>query len=593
MIRIVANGVAMDLPSDLRIQLTIENPIFSTDRIPVAYTTNIDFPATQTNLKVFGFQDKLFIRPAAVKIPATLYVDELRIVDGMLCFDSFEDRMIRASFVGAQIEDFLSKDLSSVTMQQWLFGPLTNDEKLRYASLLESSAQGNEVFACGPVAITAYPNIAGDYLNDLYTDGSYYREVAIGNPATDHRIDFYGYQYPAVRLPYIIRQLLSDNVQIDGINLDELNDIVLITSSKIGGDPSTYQDTGGLVKVSDSPEQYSFPLSASMPKIQSGDLLKDLMKMFCLSIYVDNGQYAIRPNMNIINGGDFDDWSKNISEDYAISVEKGKSYQYGYSNIEGVSLPMDSVIEVENIWNMMTDVGDFKETTYFKIIAGGDIYLRSGFERIGDDGKTYQEYQFEMILPGGMEDNQEDDEETYDSMVKMSLSRSVMGILTRKDNTGGTGRRWINTLYVNESNTGERSSQLHIGIFIGRQAMLVQDTPFGNPENSWTTRGSYPAIVTSPYDMFGNKYANVNLYWGGTGGLFNLYHRQFAEWIRTDRVLFRTTVNLSVIDLKNLQLFRKKLIDGKKFLIRQIDVEIGHDGVLPADVQFVEAPDTE
>lgn len=587
MIRIVANGVAMDLPSDLRIQLTIENPIFSTDRIPVAYTTNIDFPATQTNLKVFGFQDKLFIRPAAVKVPATLYVDELRIVDGMLCFDSFEDRMIRASFVGAQIEDFLSKDLSSVMMQQWLFGPLTNDEKLRYVDLLNSAADGNEVFVCAPVATNRSgdnPKTGVDYIN-RYTEGGY------DNVNRDGYVFFNDYYSPALRLDYLLGVLLSDNVVIQAFDTTSLHDIVLITGSKLDDNLSSRIVTGGLEKISEDPEQYAFSLSSAMPSSPAGDLLKEILKMFCLSVSIENNKYVIQSNQQIFTDADFDDWSAMKSDLYSIAVEPGLNYKYGFSANESMANTATEIIQVQSIFEMLTHENEFAEETYFQIVPSGEVYFRSGYQETDSSGNvTLEDYWYKWMYQGNISVDNNDDSENYDSTVNLALPRTFIG------NIIGTRRRDVRGLVplIDFEVDGGRLTGLNLALSIGRQKMVYK-TPAGQwvefpPEGGGFT---YPQISATPYNLYGERQTTTSFEWEGENGLYALYHKQFAEWIRTDRVLFRTTVNLSVIDLKNLQLFRKKLIDGKKFLIRQIDVEIGHDGVLPADVQFVEAPDTE
>lgn len=591
MIKIIADGTSMDLRPDLRIQLTIENPLFSADRIPVAFTTNIDFPLTQTNLKAFGFQDKLLLRPTREKIPAMLYINELRIMEGTLCFDSCEDKSIKASLVGVTIEDFLSKDLISMNLQQWVFGPLTNEEKKRYNNLLVSAEKGDEVFVCGPVATSGSGSNPSrkDYIN--YTiNGNYY---SIRYPDV---ISFHDAFSPAVRLSYLLTHLLSNNIVLDDFNLDSLHDIVLISGAKLNLPYEEKMETGGLEEDPDNPGRYLFSLSSALPEVQAGELLKELLKMFCLSVYAENNKYLIRSNAHIIDDKDFEDWSGKIADTYSVFIEKGKSYKYGFSSAESAANITSETIKVESIWAMLNHPGEFAEETYFEIESTNDIFLRDGYRETDESGKvTFEDYQYELILQGGQETLNTEDDDTYDSTVNISLPKLYLGSNGTRviynppsGSQSSSGSKLTSVCWavpmIEAPASGSRLTNLSLAIYIGEQPMFVK-------KNTWETTYLYPTLSPNGYNIFGEKISDATLRWGGENGLFNAYHKDFSAWIRKDRLKIRFDVNLSAADLRNLRLYKKKMIDGKKFLISQLNVEIEHDGLLPADVEFIEAPD--
>ena len=571
MIKIVANGVALDLPADLSLQLTIENPILSTDRIPVAYTTNIDFPGTQTNLQVFGFQDKLLLRPTVEKVPATLYVNELRIVDGTLCFDSYEDRAIKASFVGASIDDVLSKDLSSIDLQRWIFGELTAEEQVRYLKLLNSGRDGNEVFVCAPVATAENPRGMADFINE-YTSG-YSTSRMIEGTLSRYFLDCYS---PAIRLPYLLSKLMSSDMIFKNFDLSRFNDVVLLT----GRNPEvgTYDvgKLGGLDSISESPEQYAFSLSASLPPTAAGELMKELFKLFCMSVYFVDGQYVAHLNGQIIGDKDFEDWNDRTADAYAISIERGQKYKYGFSSYENDFKMPDSMITVTGVVDMLAHPEPFSEETYFFIESTNEVYLRDGYR---DTPTSEPDYQYKMVYQGYLSASDSGGEDSYDATVNVSVPRVKFGPGIR---VAGGASQWQTVPVIDASWSDGRLSNFCLAIYLGYLPRLN--------ENGDTTRptSSYPVLSPTAYDMLGIRRSEASITWAGDNGLYNRYHKGFAEWIGRDRIRFRTEVNLSAIDLKNLQLFKKKLIGGKKFLIATINVEIDHEGVLPADVEFVE-----
>ena len=414
MIKIIADGISMDLPHDLNIQLSIENPLFQIDRIPVACTTNIEFPPTQKNLTVFGFQDKLFLKPEREKVPATLMLNELRIMDGTLCFDIYEDRVLKASFVGVELDNILDKDLSLLNLEEWVFeGPpgtvsTTHAERERYGSLLASAARGEQVFACAPIRKTNARDtrITGQnmgfpmFLNCFQGSFLLYANDVLS-----------GYYCPAIRLSYLIPKILSDKIVVDGFDMDDMHDIVLITTSKPKGVANNYY-LGGLEPR--TPTEYVFSLSSPMPEVLAGDLLKNILKMFGASVYPKGSNYVIRANNHVIRDKNFEDWSDKISDTYSIYIEKAKTYKYGYAKGIKNDTPEDTPIIVPDILTML-NYGNFAENTYFEIATTKEVYHRDGYREVDDKGKiTMEDYQYKLIRQGDFFTETEDDRESFD-----------------------------------------------------------------------------------------------------------------------------------------------------------------------------------
>ena len=73
-----SDGVWLDLAPDAEFELTIENPLLRDDRTPSSWSTDITFPPTTLNKRVFGYLGALMTEPSVKRLGATIASGGLR-----------------------------------------------------------------------------------------------------------------------------------------------------------------------------------------------------------------------------------------------------------------------------------------------------------------------------------------------------------------------------------------------------------------------------------------------------------------------------------------------------------------------------------
>lgn len=58
------------------------------------------------------------------------------------------------------------------------------------------------------------------------------------------------------------------------------------------------------------------------------------------------------------------------------------------------------------------------------------------------------------------------------------------------------------------------------------------------------------------------------------GGLYDKYHKAFAEWLGKTRQRVSVDVNLSPIDLHNFRLYRPVYFKGRKWIVAKLSVTV-------------------
>ena len=116
MIRIIANGVELDIKENTKFSLTKKNPLFSFDNIELERTTNISIPATPKNVTVFAYANDYHTSGQAVRkqLDAQLYIGVV-VYTGYLYVSSCDDNDFNCTFVtGANFILKKIKDAGSI-----------------------------------------------------------------------------------------------------------------------------------------------------------------------------------------------------------------------------------------------------------------------------------------------------------------------------------------------------------------------------------------------------------------------------------------------------------------------------------------------
>lgn len=579
MIVITANGVNLDLQSDLRIMISMDNPLLESDRIPAAYSTTIEFPATINNMSVFNIFNKMYVKPSSIKIEASMSYSNIPILDGILCVTEITNRYISATFIGASIGDDLKSEFESVKMDSWEYDSLEAAGS-SFLTLLRSAVAGNENFGIAPI---------------LRTDAVSDPDTSISERFINYQSMFFYLGYikrqwmdsffsPAIRFTYILESIFKGKIDFSSIDIDQYKDLLLITGFRKNADP--YKHWGGLEPLDDKEQRFLFSLQNSLPDVKTNEFIIEFAKLFGITFFPNGSVFQAKYNNDIISANTVDDWSGKITDTYNISTSAKQVYQYGYSANETQSESTSEPIIVSDIQKMVDypykeDINEYCDV--FRIEGTGDIYSR---EYMGESmGVKY--YDFKLIKNGSMY-NKEASDEVFDAVSNFS---PVPPVIDRQgaiiyDSSYRPPRpigydaiyRQIPTVSIS-ANENSKPRTMYIGIFHGVK----------NAACSSSNIYQYPMISTNGYDMKGNKISNLTLSWNSDNGLYNRYHKIFAEWIEKDKALLRTEAILSANDLRNIDLSKKYAVKGKVFFIKSLSIELSHFGIEPADVEFIEA----
>src|SRR5690606_27976554 len=109
MLQIISNGTALDLPTDIAINMTMENPFMLEDRVPTPYSLTFELPPTPQNLQIFGYPDRIGSYTSSNNynrsIEVVIRFNGLLIATGALILTEY-DRTLKVNFSGV---DFNSK----------------------------------------------------------------------------------------------------------------------------------------------------------------------------------------------------------------------------------------------------------------------------------------------------------------------------------------------------------------------------------------------------------------------------------------------------------------------------------------------------
>src|SRR5690606_16517496 len=123
MLQIISNGTALDLPTDISINLTIENPFMVEDRIPTPHSLTFELPPTANNLQLFGFPNRIAtygVGSFERSIPCVIRFSGLQLAVGRLVLISF-DEVLKLNFTSMPIGVSSQKKLFEVDTETVVF----------------------------------------------------------------------------------------------------------------------------------------------------------------------------------------------------------------------------------------------------------------------------------------------------------------------------------------------------------------------------------------------------------------------------------------------------------------------------------------
>lgn len=623
MLKIKVNGIALTLPADIKITFIIENPFMLADRIPTPYTLNFDLPASDLNLRLLNYPNRVtaFKRQ---EIASEIEFDNIVFSRGILKLVNF-DKEIKLSYKGVSIFDDLTKKLFDLDLEKYEFGlasptgsgrnkwNINRDDPNNFAGKYRkhnNDSFHSTKFAMAPVRVSAgswvtyqkkinpFPGFPGsrelefnivmpansademylNFYNQRDRDFNVTESYALYS-TTDASLEVYNtraFPFPYVR--YIFDKMFSDNLSNNPFSAGELSQLVLICPfhPKYYKISAYFQDEefGGMIFDNSANKTTAFipgySLSSFMPDIAVNSLIKDILKTFCQSLYPDGDRFKIVSNKDVLNNPAVENWTGKIMGELAFGLREALNYKYGYDAINDEAVDVKPENKLNSIKDLVDKVLD-QNTGYtvdFFIESTGEFYTKD----VNDGETTYNRKN------SGYGKSEEKSGENYDtssnlSPLPMKVDEYWIQInadASKKPNRGN----WYIPEYSGDRFT--RPTSANIMFDRGLKPGFVADR-------------QYPLLTAGNYDHFGNKLGDLSLAWSGDAGLINTHHKEFKAWIEKDKVTASGLFKLSATDLKMLDIAKKKNLKGKNFLIEKLQVTMSIDKIDPAQVDFVEA----
>lgn len=593
LIKSLESGRTLDITPGQEITLTLENPLFADDRMPVAVSTGIEFPLSPTNKVEFRFVDVMMIPPAVQKIPAAIIFEGFELFSGELQFDEFSDQTLKYTFVGADateafsgnIHEIASRDYSGMAMSTFVQNARKGDYPDIGLPMIVRKANSAKI---------EYPTAAGEaecssidkYANYLYTDTPYI--------------------IPAIKAAYLLEKIHPRLIFPSQIQ-DYLDRMAILGTYK----PEAWQnDRYGIPYTTPSRNNPyigdGFNAAEALPEMTKAEFIANILKMFCATIFPEKGYYNVRTNSSILQDKTFIDWTQKVSDIYAIVAGEAGSYSLEYANGEQNYDPAKEEEFDEELAQSIYSASNYEELISKFRTSDNYVDVRVTFSGNVYSGKAVKAYLYWSRSPGVMGKPIFNKTETSIPLIDIVFQANVNKIELSEG--GGDGQNYENNIgfictpcipanvatfiYTGSTNAqvtlramapvvdiptvgGNRPSDVYIGLLI---------------ENNFFDQGNY-FTRPEPYIDGGTEMANTrySIAIGGTNGLYAKFHETFAQWQVKKKDSVKADVVLSPADIAQLKLWRKIMLYNRLFLIKTMEITLSDKATVAfANAEFVE-----
>lgn len=569
---ITEKGISLELIPNQDISFTIENPLLCSDRIPVAWTTDFELASTPANFEHFGYVGAMLLIPSIKCINVECRINGIPIMYGKLKYSGLTENSLSVSFTGVSIEDSLSGKLKDVNMSKWNFGTLEN--KTEYDSIISDASRGKR----GDFALPTIMRKSQLEVDDVYLDiGTPNTKLAYANKYVNSPQG--EFIIPVLKLKYIINTILSD-CNIDKRFATYIDNIGVVAQYRKNGASDDYEH-GCLDKDDDG--NYILSLADCLPDVDVLDFMKDALSCLCATIFITRNSQKIISNKTIVEDSNFIDWTSKIDDRYLNDNADLMTYQYGYSSIDEEKEIKGEIIDCETIeqcFNSPTasTVRHKKTQDIYSVV---EKHISVG--QSAGESTQWRENTLSLVRQGRMFFKEEMDKnsDTYSSVSGFIPVKTI----PMKFYIGSGYLKFTSCAVIPVVDFptvgGSRPSDLYFGLFhdsgideFSHQITLSSNGVY-NKNNllSGEWEDGYPALALTDTD-----------------GIYELFHKEFAEWIKKDKSPIKGNLNLTVYDIANLELWRKIMLYQQLFFIKNLNITINtSSSIIIADGEFVKA----
>lgn len=547
---LTSGGIRIDLAPNQEVSLSLENALFSSDHIPVAWTTDVELPISMTNSRLFGYPDAMLLAEQRQEINATMYINGIPVMLGKLKLTGKSDGMLQASFIGVSVEDSLVGSLKDAPFNRWEFGSALLGERPLFDEIMTGAANNSrEDFALPLMVRESEKDTA-----DNYTETESFGRKYVNSPQCK-------YVVPVVKLKYILQTVFAD-CRIDEAYSDYFGKIGIVAPYRKNA-AFTFEGGFNLPHNNSSTSiNFILDLAEAMPDVSVADFVKNMLATFCATIFIFRGEKQMISNKAIIQATEFTDWSAKISDDIEQEFELGQSYEYGFSGITDTDIT-ETITDCATI----NDCFGAADNTLVRCTDTGDIYRKIQRPYISGHGaQTYYDNGLELVRQEAMIPKETPDKsiETFSATSNWVPVKCIPYVF--RYSPGSSMINWYDgvMLPIVDMPTvgGARPSTIQFGLLesyiVGPYVPSVQLTSNGN--------------IGATLGLFFLSLPTLNLM--GTSSLYERYHKDFEAWLAKDKTTTKIAVNLSAADIANLKIWKKVMLYNRFFFIKALSITL-------------------
>lgn len=564
MVRILTKDYTeLDLTKGFEFQIEMENPMLEEDHIPSAFSTQISFPPSPVNRRVFGYTPAMFLAPNVKRLEASVWIGGVPFVSGTLVYDGIEDGYLMYTFTEKAVE---------------LEGKIWDQEMLRFS--ITSLPTDNTIFRT-PLLV-----------NKQHVADHPYAET---NASAACGLKYYNYQDSDTKLTYnsfipvvyvsaiLKKQPIDCLSDILGSEPDEYplaiigqyHGILFNDLHKDGTSTRGNSRRGAPARVNSYTDIANF-----LPDITFAELVKNVGQIFCSPFFSENGRLVMKSAEAILTSSNPMNLDELISDDFSCEVETAQKYKFGYQEDESGDYNLDNlekdiangeIVSQENF--VVSDIlSKFKDDytvvfcnetkdiysgrryqvktgtkteTYYEDVQQGETWVTVEKTRVVDVFTDF--YDSDVIYQGAKaeEATADDDAEEFSNISDFMAVRCI------PEKTMDYTR--MMPIIEPEGVSGDRSKKTYVGII--------------HTDGSLVSNGCFAAITKSDA-LFQGKGSIT------PSGLWDKYHKAFAQWLGKTRQRVAVDVNLTPVELHNFRLYRPVYFRGRKWIVAKLSVTV-------------------
>lgn len=521
---LTSSGILLDISPDAEFDLTIENPIFSDERISAPWSTDIAFLPTLRNKRAFGYMGALMSAPSVTELAATIIVQGIHLISGTLIYDGLSDGCLNYTFT--------SRDLSVDWAKKLYELPFLGDAENGIDYMREVLA-GDIDGISAPVIVNAALESDADWNLDEANIGRKYRNAAdMDEPAKGF--------IPAITAAKLMSHA-GLSAEVSGDLRELFRTLSILGTMWTNWLPWTKSGS------------YSLNLTESLPDISLKDFISELCKMCCSAVFLHRGKIHII-SYNTIASADPVVWDDRVSDSFEVENSEGTGYSLSYrnspENTGAEAVPEIEVSALPEVFDHFDKTGAVPQ--YLSIIhkPSGDIYS-IGFDRVAkpSDSKWQAGNYLSSKLTGFGKYETGEASESEDVSIGLTPAPCVPVKYSLSESENDRYMKMAPLVSIPG-----------VGAARPSEAVVVLAASGQATDNGYIV-GSTAADVSIGLRL-------------DPAFLFDRYHKSFAAMKNKDMSTITVDVSLSVYELAALKIWSKVSIYGRNYLLSKISVRM-------------------